>query len=85
MRMNYGVLVMRRILGPERDEVTGKWRTLRNEELYAPYSSPNMIRANKSRMRWAQHVACMGAKRGAYRVLVGQPEGRRTLRRFKSR
>jgi hypothetical protein len=74
--------VLRRTLGPKRDEVTGKWRRLHNNELYALYSSRNIIRVIKSRrLRWAGHVARIGEKRGAYRVLVGKPEGRRPLGR----
>jgi hypothetical protein len=53
--------VLRRIFGPKRDEVTGEWRNLHNEELHALYSSPNIARAIKSRrMRWAGNVARMG-------------------------
>jgi len=74
--------VLRRILGPRRDEVTGEWRRLHNEELNDLYSLPNIVRVIKSRrMRWAGNVGRMGEERGAYRVLVGKPEGRRPLGR----
>jgi len=69
-----------RILEPKRDEVTGEWRKLHNEELNDLYSSTNIVRVIKSRRtRWAGHVAGTGEKRGVYRVLVGKPEGKRPL------
>ena len=70
--------VLRRIFGPRRDEVRGDWRRLHNEELNNLYCSPIIVRMIKSRRRrWAGHVARMGEERGAYRVLVAKPEGKR--------
>ena len=64
--------VLRRIFGGRRDELTGEWRKLHNEELNDLYSSPNIMRIIKSRRkRWAGHVACMGESTGVYRILVG--------------
>jgi hypothetical protein len=70
--------VLRRIFGPKRDEVTGEWKKLHNEELRDLYSSPSIIRIVKSRrMRWA----LMREKRNAYGLLVGKPERKRPLGR----
>ena len=78
--------VLRRVFGPKRDEVTGEWRKLHNEELSDLYSLPNIVRGVKSRrMRWAGHVARMGEGRGVHRVLVGKPEGKKPLGRPRRR
>jgi hypothetical protein len=78
--------VLRRIFGPRRDEVTGKWRKLHNEELHDLHASPNIARVMKSgRMKWEEHVARMGERRGVYRVLVGKSEGERPLGRPRGR
>ena len=78
--------VLRRTFGPKRDEITGEWEKLHNEELNDLYSSPNTFWATKSRrMRWAGHVARMGERGGIYRVLVGKPEGKRPLGRPRRR
>jgi len=75
-------MVLRRIFGHRRDEVTAEWRRLRDKELNDLYSSPNIVRAIKSRrMCWAGHVTRMGDERGVYRVLLGKPEGRRPMGR----
>jgi hypothetical protein len=74
--------VLRSIFGPKRDEVTGGWRKLHNEELHNLYSLPSIIKIIKlRRMRRAGHVAQMWEKRNIYRLLVGKPEGNRPLGR----
>jgi hypothetical protein len=78
--------VLRRIFGPKRDKVTGGWRKLHNEELRDLYSSPSIIRIFKSRrMRSVGHIARMGEKRNAYKLLVGTPEGKKPLERPRRR
>jgi len=67
-------MVLRRIFGPRRDELTGEWRRLHNEELNDLYSSHIIVRVIKSRrMRWAGHVALIGKKR----VCIGSWWGNR--------
>jgi hypothetical protein len=74
------------MFGPKGVEATGGWRKLRSEELRDLYSLPCIIRIIKSKgMRWAGHVARMGEKRNAYRLLVGTPEGKRPLGRRRRR
>ena len=78
--------VLRRILGPKRDEVTVECRKLHNEELNDLYFSPSFFRVIKSRrMRWAGHLAIVGERRGVYRLLVGKTEGKRPLGRPRRR
>jgi hypothetical protein len=73
--------VLRRIFGPKRDEVTGDCRKLHSEQLHNLYSSPDIIRMIKSRMRWAGHVARSGEMRNAYEMLVVKSEEKRAFRR----
>jgi hypothetical protein len=78
--------VLRRMFEPKRDEVTGEWRKLHNEELRDLYSSPSISRIIKSRrMRTTGHVVRMGKKTNAYRLLVGKPKGKRPLGRPRRR
>ena len=78
--------VLRRVFGSKRDEVTGEWRKLYNEDLRDLYSLPNIVRVVKSRrMRWAGHVARMGEGRGVHRIQVGKREGKGQLGRPRRR
>jgi hypothetical protein len=78
--------VLRRIFGPKRDEETGKWRRLHNEELSDLNCSLNIVGVIKSRrMRWVGHVVRMAERRVLYSGLVGNPEGERPLVRPKHR
>jgi hypothetical protein len=73
--------VLRRIFGPRRDEVTGEWDKLHNEELHILYCFPSIIRQiNSRRTRWAGHVVRMGEERNVYKVLTEKPEGKRPLK-----
>jgi hypothetical protein len=77
-----GNRVLKTIFGPKKNEETGEWRKLHNAECHNLYLSPDIVRQIKSRrIRWAEHVARMGADRKVYRVLVGKPEGKRPLGR----
>jgi hypothetical protein len=74
-----------RIFGPKRDEVTGGWRKLRNKEPRNLYSSQSITRMITSRrMIWAGHIARMGEKRNAHRILVGKPKGKDTTGKTKA-
>jgi hypothetical protein len=86
LREEHRLRVLRRIFGPKRDEVTEEWRKLHNEELNDLYCSPNIVWVIKSTiMRGAGHVACMGAGRRVYSVLMEKPEGKRQLGRPRHR
>ena len=78
--------MLRKIFGSKRGEITIEWRKLQNCELYALYSSPNIIRNLKSRRRrWAGHMTRVKLSRTAYRVLWERPEGTRSLGRLRRR
>jgi hypothetical protein len=77
--------VLRGIFGPKSDKGKGGWGKLHSGELHNLYSSPDIIRQRKSRMRWAEHEARMGEERKVYRVLVGKPEGKSPLERTRHR
>jgi hypothetical protein len=82
----FGNRALSRIFGLRGDGVTGGWTKLHNEELHNVCCSPSIIRMIKSRrMRWTGKVARMGEKRNAYRILVGQPQGKRLLGRPRCR
>jgi hypothetical protein len=73
--------ILSRIIGSKRNEVMGKWRKLYNGKLHNLYSSPNVIRQIKSRrMKWARHVVCSRKDRKVYKVLVGKPQGKGSLK-----
>jgi len=75
-----------RIFGPNKEEVAGIWRRLHNEELRNLYTSPVIIReTNSRRMKRVGHVARMGKMGNAYKILVGKSEGKRPLRRPRSK
>jgi len=78
--------VLRRIFGPKRDEVTGEWRNLHNEELNDQYSSPNIVRVVKSRrIRWGGTCSTYEESMGLYRILMGKPKGKRPMGRHRHR
>jgi len=82
----FEMIVLRRIFGPMRDEVTVEWRKLHKEELNDVYSSPNIVWVIRSRkMRWAGHAARAVERRVVYSVFVGKPERKRPLGRLRRR
>jgi hypothetical protein len=81
----YDDRVLRRTFGLKRDEVTGGWRKLHNEELHDLYPSPSIFRIIKSRMRWTGHVARIEEKMKAYKLEIGKPQVKRSLGRPRHR
>jgi hypothetical protein len=82
----FEIRVLRRIFGPQRDEVIGGRRKLHNEKFRNLYSSPSIIRIIKSRrMQWTEDVACIGEKKNTYRIFMGKPEGKRPVGRSRWR
>ena len=77
--------VLRRIFGPWRDEITAERRRLHSEELHDLYSSPNIRVTKLIRIRWAGHVALIGDRKVAYRIIVGILEGRAPPGRIRCR
>jgi len=78
--------VLKEIFGPKREEVSGDWRRLHNEELHDLYASLYIIRVMKSRrMRWVGRAVRMGEMRNAYKILVGKSEGERPFGRSRRR
>jgi hypothetical protein len=78
--------VLRRIFGPERDEITGEWRRVHIAGVNDLHSSPNIVRVIKAKiMKWLGHVAAVRKRRGVCRVLVVNPEGNRILGRSRFR
>jgi hypothetical protein len=73
--------VLRKVFGPNRDEVTGEWRILHSKELYDRYSLPNIICVINSRTSWVGHVARMGGEERCLQDFVGNPERKRPLGR----
>jgi hypothetical protein len=85
--MVFGNMVLKKIFGQKKDELTGGWRKLHNEELHDLYSLPSVIGIISYRMmRWAGNIARIGCKRKTYSLLVGRnPEGKRPLGRSRGR
>jgi hypothetical protein len=77
------IIIIIRLSGPKRDEVTGGWRKLHNDKLHNLYSSPNIITMIKSRMvRWAGHIQGKGEMRNSYPILFGKHDGKKTTKTY---